>query len=40
MYWSGLYEHIYWRKLIQTEIIIPLKDKHYETNTIKSKKQC
>tara|TARA_R110002074_G_scaffold298053_1_gene469648 strand:- start:1915 stop:2631 length:717 start_codon:yes stop_codon:yes gene_type:complete len=26
MYWSGLYEHLYWRKLIQTEIIIPLKD--------------
>lgn len=26
MYWSGLHEHLYWRKLIQTEIIIPLKD--------------
>ena len=25
MYWSGLFEHLYWRKLIQTEIIIPLK---------------
>ena len=26
MYWSGLFEHLYWRKLIQTEIIIPLKN--------------